>query len=66
MDNFKKLLQETIDENRVELLVESREYSEDERIYMRGYNQALEDMNDDFLAEYGEFKKYNFTCEEIL
>tara|TARA_R110000824_G_scaffold90369_1_gene220784 strand:+ start:424 stop:621 length:198 start_codon:yes stop_codon:yes gene_type:complete len=61
MDNFKKLLQETIDENRVELLVESREYSEDERIYMRGYNQALEDMNDDFLAEYGEFKKYNFT-----
>jgi len=26
----------------------SREYSEEERVYMRGYNQALEDMLEDY------------------
>ena len=61
MDNFKKLLQETIDENRIELLVESREYSENERIYMRGYNAALSDMLDDFNSEFSEFMKTTYT-----
>ena len=55
MVNFKKLLQETLDDNRIEMLMESREYTEDERIYMRGYNAALSDMLEDFLAEYNEF-----------
>ena len=57
MDNFKKLLQDTIEDNRVEMLFESREYSENERVYMRGYNQALEDMLEDFECEYREFTK---------
>ena len=61
MDNFKKLLQETIDENRIELLVESREYSENERIYMRGYNAALSDMLDDFNSEFSEFMETTYT-----
>ena len=26
----------------------SREYTEEERVYMRGYNQALEDMLEDY------------------
>ena len=55
MINFKKLLQETLDDNRIEMLMESREYTEDERVYMRGYNAALSDMLEDFNAEYSEF-----------
>jgi len=55
MINFKKLLQETLDDNRIEMLMESREYTEDERVYMRGYNAALSDMLEDFNAEYNEF-----------
>lgn len=57
MINFKKLLQETLDDNRIEMLMESREYTEDERVYMRGYNAALNDMLEDFIAEYDEFLK---------
>ena len=30
------------------MLMPSREYSEEERVYMRGYNQALEDMLEDY------------------
>jgi hypothetical protein len=57
MEAFKKLLQETLDDNRIEMLMESREYTENERVYMRGYNAALNDMLEDFLAEYDEFLK---------
>jgi len=45
---FKETLLATIEDNRLEMLMPSREYSEEERVYMRGYNQALEDMLDDF------------------
>ncbi len=55
MVNFKKLLQETLEDNRIEMLMESREYTEDERVYMRGYTRALSDMLEDFNAEYNEF-----------
>ena len=48
MDKFKEILLETIEENRLEMLMPSREYSEEERVYMRGYNQALEDMLEDY------------------
>jgi hypothetical protein len=30
------------------MLMPSREYTEEERVYMRGYNQALEDMLEDY------------------
>jgi len=48
MDKFKEILLETIEENRLEMLMPSREYSEEERVYMHGYNQALEDMLEDY------------------
>ncbi len=45
---FKETLLATIEDNRLELLIPSREYTEEERAYMRGYNQALEDMLEDY------------------
>ena len=48
---FKETLLATIEDNRLEMLIPSREYSEEERVYMRGYNQALEDMLDDYDGE---------------
>jgi len=55
MYNFKELLESSIEDTRIESLVPSREYTEDERVYMRGYAQALNDMLEDFTAEYDEF-----------
>ena len=48
---FKETLLATIEDNRLEMLMPSREYTEEERVYMRGYNQALEDMLDDYDEE---------------
>ena len=45
---FKETLLATIEDNRLEILMPSREYTEEERVYMRGYNQALEDMLEDY------------------
>jgi hypothetical protein len=45
---FKETLLSTIEDNRLEMLMPSREYTEEELVYMRGYNQALEDMLDDY------------------
>ena len=61
MKNFKDLLEETIAENQIESLLPSREYSENERIYMWGYNAALSDMLDDFNSEFSEFMKTTYT-----
>ena len=48
MMTFKETLLATIEDNRLEMLIPSREYTEEERVYMRGYNQALEDMLEDY------------------
>jgi len=48
MMTFKETLLATIEDNRLEMLMPSREYTEEERVYMRGYNQALEDMLEDY------------------
>ncbi len=55
MKNFKETLQQTLADNQIESLIPSREYTENERIYMQGYNEALSDMLEDFNAEYNEF-----------
>jgi len=55
MNNFKQTLLDALEDNRLELLMPTRDYDEIEITYMKGYQQALEDMledyNDDLLEE---------------
>ena len=62
MVNFKKVLSEALAENQIESLMPSREYTQDERVYMQGYTDALADMFEDFNAEYNEFMKNTYTA----
>jgi hypothetical protein len=48
MANFKQYLLDTLEDNRLELLMPSRDYDEIEITYMKGYQQALEDMLEDY------------------
>jgi hypothetical protein len=48
MSNFKQYLLDVLEDNRLELLMPSRDYDEIEITYMKGYQQALEDMLEDF------------------
>ena len=61
MINFKELLKETLAENQMETLLPSREYTEDECVYLQGYTDALNDVLEDFNAEYDDFIKHIFT-----
>lgn len=61
MVNFKKVLSESLADNQIETLMPSREYTENERIYMQGYTDALADMLEDFNAEFDEFIKNTYT-----
>jgi hypothetical protein len=60
---FKEYLIETITDNQMELLIPSRDYTEEEVVYMRGYQQALQDMLDDFTDEINAVShdKYAFS-----
>jgi hypothetical protein len=62
MVNFKKALSEALADNQIESLMPSREYSQDERIYMQGYTDALADMLEDFNAEYSAFMENTYTA----
>ena len=62
MVNFKKALSEALADNQIETLMPSREYTQDERIYMQGYTDALADMLEDFNAEYSAFMKNTYTA----
>jgi hypothetical protein len=55
MDKFKQTLVEAIEENKTEMVTPSREYTDNEIIWMRGYTQALQDMLDDFTEDYNKF-----------
>jgi hypothetical protein len=55
MDKFKQTLVEAIEENKTEMVAPSREYTDMEIVWMRGYNQALQDMLDDFNEDYNKF-----------
>jgi len=61
MINFKKVLSEALADNQMESLIPSREYTENERIYMQGYTDALADMLEDFNAEYSDFLENTYT-----
>ena len=62
MKNFKELLQQSLADNQMESLMPSREYTENERIYMQGYTDALSDMLEDFNAEYSAFLENTYTA----
>jgi len=62
MVNFKKSLSEALADNQIESLMPSREYTQDERIYMQGYTDALADMLEDFNAEYNAFMENTYTA----
>ena len=55
MENYRKSLTDAIEDNKIELVAPSREYSENEIIWMRGYNQALQDMLEDFDSDFENF-----------
>jgi len=55
MDQFKQTLIDAIEENKEEMVNPSREYTDNEIIWMRGYNQALQDMLSDFTEDYNKF-----------
>ena len=61
MKNFKDLLQQTLADNQMETLMPSREYTENERIYMQCYSDALADMLEDFNDEYSDFLENTYT-----
>ena len=65
MANFKQSLLDALEDNRLEMLMPSREYTDNEIIWMRGYQQALEDMLCDYdndiedAIQDGIISKYN-------
>ena len=55
MEQFKKSLVEAIESANEEFEAPSRQYTEDDLIYMVGYKQALQDMLEDFTEDYEKF-----------
>jgi hypothetical protein len=46
--SFKQSLLDAIEDNQMEMIMPSREYTDNEIIWMRGYTQALKDMIIDY------------------
>ena len=59
--DFKEYLQQAIEDNRLEMLMPSRERSEEEVLWMRGYQQALEDMFEDYTDDLNTIKREKYT-----
>lgn len=60
MFEFKSLLEEIIEDNDLEMLAPSKDYTHDQQVYMEAYNQALKDIHSEFEEYYQEFmKKYH-------
>ena len=55
MNSFKQTLIDVIEDNKMEMVNPSREYTAKEIIWLRGYNQALQDMLSDFTEDYNKF-----------
>jgi hypothetical protein len=61
MANFKQSLLDALEDNRLEMIMPSREYTDNEIIFMRGYNQALKDMLEDYNDDVNEAVKNALT-----
>ena len=59
--DFKEYLQQAIEDNRLEMLIPSRERSEEEVLWMRGYQQAMEDMFEDYTDDLDKIKREKYT-----
>ena len=46
--SFKQSLIDAIEDNQMEMVMPSREYTDSEIVWMKGYNQALKDMLEDY------------------
>jgi hypothetical protein len=46
--SFKQSILDAIENNKLEMVMPSREYTDNEIIWMRGYTQALKDMIEDY------------------
>ena len=46
--SFKQSLIDAIEYNQMEMIMPSREYTDSEIVWMKGYNQALKDMLEDY------------------
>jgi hypothetical protein len=46
--SFKQSILDAIEDNQLEMIMPSREYNDNEIIWMRGYTQALKDMIEDY------------------
>jgi len=46
--SFKQSILDAIEDNKMEMIMPSREYTDNEIIFMRGYTQALKDMLEDY------------------
>ena len=46
--SFKQSLIGAIEDNQMEMVMPSREYTDSEIVWMKGYNQALKDMLEDY------------------
>ena len=55
MEQFIKSLVEAIESANEEFETPSRQYTEDDLIFMAGYKQALVDMLEDFTKDYNKF-----------
>ena len=55
MNSFKQTLIDAIEDNKMEMVNPSREYTAKEIIWLRGYNQALQDTLSDFTEDYNKF-----------
>lgn len=61
--SFKQSILTAIEENQMEMVMPSREYTDNEIIWMRGYTQALKDMIEDYDNDIEDAiqKSFNFS-----
>jgi hypothetical protein len=60
MEKFQEYLREIIKDNELEIKKNIDQYTFEEKSYMRGYNQALKDVYNDFNIDWKDFE------EEVL